>query len=190
MPLVAFLGSDYRRKGIDTLLAALARLPGAHAFVIGGERAERRAAFESEARAAGLAARIHWLGVQPEPQRWLAAADLMLFPTRFDAFGSAVLEALACGVPAVVSRRAGAAELVTEGKTGVGARRARATAPPGPRRRARSSIRRGARSCARSRARAPSAIPGATTSQRVLEVYRELLGGSPRGHSGSPPGIP
>jgi UDP-glucose:(heptosyl)LPS alpha-1,3-glucosyltransferase len=117
-PLVAFLGSDYRRKGVDTMIAALTRLPGAHAFVIGGERPDRRAAFESEARAAGLAARLHWLGVQPDPRRWLAAADLMLFPTRFDAFGSAVLEALACGVPAVVSRQAGAAELVREGKTG------------------------------------------------------------------------
>jgi UDP-glucose:(heptosyl)LPS alpha-1,3-glucosyltransferase len=117
-PLLAFLGSDYRRKGVDTLIAAMASLPGAHGFVIGGERADRRAAFESQARAAGLAERIHWLGVQPDPQHWLAAADLMLFPTRFDAFGSAVLEALACGVPALVSRRAGAAELVTEGKTG------------------------------------------------------------------------
>jgi glycosyltransferase involved in cell wall biosynthesis len=37
-PLVAFLGSDYRRKGVDTLIAALVHLSGAHAFVIGGER--------------------------------------------------------------------------------------------------------------------------------------------------------
>ena len=178
-PLVAFLGSDYRRKGVDTLIAALARLPGAHAFVIGGERADRRAAFESEARAAGLAARIHWLGVQPDPQRWLAAADLMLFPTHFDAFGSAVLEALACGVPAVVSRRAGAAELVTEGKTGAvldapgdGAAWAAAARPfLDPARR--SELRAFARADAERH-------PWIRHVQRVLEVYGEVLS-APKG---------
>ena len=178
-PLVAFLGSDYRRKGVGTLIAALARLPGAHAFVIGGERGDRRAAFESDARAAGLAARIHWLGVQPDPQRWLAAADLMLFPTRFDAFGSAVLEALACGVPAVVSRRAGAAELVTEGKTGAvldglddGAAWAAAARPfLEPVRRAE------LRALARGDA---ERHPWSRHAQRVLEVYSELLS-TPKG---------
>src|SRR5262245_14021158 len=173
-PLIAFLGSDYRRKGIGTLLAAVAQLPGAHAFVIGGERPERRAQLEGEARAAGLARRVHWLGLQPEPQRWLAGADLMLFPSRFDAFGSAVLEALACGVPAVVSRRAGAAELVTEGTTGpvvdalhAGAARRAAARPfldPGRRAELRGLARESAEHHRWHR-----------HVQRVLEVYRELL---------------
>jgi UDP-glucose:(heptosyl)LPS alpha-1,3-glucosyltransferase len=172
-PLVAFLGSDYRRKGVDTLIAALARLPEAHAFVIGGDRADRRAAFERDAAAAGLAARIHWLGVQPDPQRWLAAADLMLFPTRFDAFGSAVLEALACGVPAVVSRRAGAAELIRDGKTGAvldalgdGEAWAAAAGPfLDPARRAE------LRALAREDA---ERHPWRAHLERVIEVYREL----------------
>ena len=150
-----------------------------HAFVIGGERAERRAGFERAAREAGLGARVHWLGVQGDPQRWLAAADLMLFPTRFDAFGSAVLEALACGVPAVVSRLAGAAELVTEGKTGsvldpqVGGAAWAAAARPflDPARRA--EMRALARQCAEQH-------PWSQHAQRVLEVYEELLA-TPKG---------
>jgi len=184
VPLLAFLGSDYHRKGMPTFLAALGRMPGAHAFVIGSERADRRAHFESVAHAAGLAARVHWLGVQPEPERWLAAADLMLFPTRFDAFGSAVLEALACGVPAVVSRRAGAAELVSEGKTGsvldpedsgeAWAAAARPFLDPGRRHELRSLARESARR-----------HPWSHHVQRVLEVYRELIA-SPNGDSGSP----
>jgi UDP-glucose:(heptosyl)LPS alpha-1,3-glucosyltransferase len=178
-PLIAFLGSDYRRKGVATLLAALARLPSAHAFVIGSERPERRARFEAQAQAAGLAGRVHWLGVQPDPPRWLAAADLMLFPTRFDAFGSAVLEALACGVPAVVSRRAGVAELVAEGETGSvldafddGEAWAVAARPfLDPARRAE----------LRARARASAERhPWRQHAQRVLEVYRELLA-TPKG---------
>jgi UDP-glucose:(heptosyl)LPS alpha-1,3-glucosyltransferase len=118
LPLLAFLGSDYRRKGLSTLLAALARIPEAHALVIGAERPERLAVFRDEASRAGIGPRVHWLGVQPDPQRPLAAADLLVFPTHFDAFGSAVLEALACGVPVLVSGNAGAAELVTPGETG------------------------------------------------------------------------
>ena len=178
VPLLAFLGSDYRRKGIDTLFAALAKLPGAHAFVIGGERAARRARYEADARAAGIAGRVHWLGVQTDPQRWLAAADLMLFPTRFDAFGSAVLEALACGVPALASRRAGAAELLAEGKTGSvldalddGEAWAAAARPfLHPARRAE------LRALARESA---ECHPWSHHTQRVLEVYRELVSDRP-----------
>ena len=104
----------------------------------------------------------------------------MLFPSRFDAFGSAVLEALACGVPAVVSRRAGAAELVTEGRTGSvldalddGAAWAAASRPfLDPARRA--ELRALARQSAERH-------PWIHHVQRVLEVYRELLLTDPLG---------
>jgi UDP-glucose:(heptosyl)LPS alpha-1,3-glucosyltransferase len=114
-----------------------------------------------------------------------------LFPSEFDAFGSAVLEALACGVPAVVSRRAGAAELVTEGKTGSvldaqgdGSAWAAASRPfLDPARRA--ELRALARQSAERH-------PWSHHVQRVIEVYRELLSepGSPGGNSERPGGIP
>ncbi len=178
-PLVAFLGSDYRRKGLSTLLAALGSLPAAHALVIGGERADRLEAFRREARAGGVADRVHWLGVQPRPERWLAAVDLLLFPTRFDAFGSAVLEALACGAPAVVSREAGASELVDPGATGAvlgagddpGAWAAAAAALLDPDRAAER------RALARA---AAERYPWSRHIARVLEVYRELVADFPQ----------
>ena len=116
LPLIAFLGSDYRRKGLETLLQALAQLPEAGLIAIGRDPDE--ADYRRRASELGVASRVHWLGVRPDPERWLAVADCLVFPSHFDAFGSAVLEGLACGLPAVVSRRAGAAELVVEGKTG------------------------------------------------------------------------
>ena len=115
-PLVVFLGSDYARKGLGTLLRALPRLPDAHALVIGRERHE--SAYRGLAEKLGVADRAHFLGVQPEPERWLAAGDCLAFPSHFDAFGLVVLEALACGLPAVVCRRSGAAELVEPGRSG------------------------------------------------------------------------
>ena len=174
-PLVVFLGSDYRRKGLATLVASLARIPLAHALVIGSERPDRVAELRAEAGRAGVGDRIHWLGVQPEPQRFLAAADLMIFPTHFDAFGSAVLEALACGAPALVSATAGAAELVSPGETGEVLRPedpaeawAAAAAPYLDRSR-RDALRHAARATA-------SEHPWSRHLSRVLQVYRELEG--------------
>lgn len=178
-PLVVFLGSDYRRKGLATLVAALPRMDGAHAVVIGGERPERIAELRDTASRIGVGDRMHWLGVQPEPQRFLAAADLMLFPTHFDAFGSAVLEALACGVPALVSTTAGAAELVTPGRTGEvlqpedPAEAWAVAAMPYLERARREEFRTAARASA-------SEHPWSRHLGRVLQVYREL-GGEPRG---------
>ena len=117
-PLLVFLGSDYRRKGLPAFLRALAHLPGAHGLVIGRERPARVRGYAEQAAALGVGSRTHFLGVRPEPGPYLAGADCLLFPTHFDAFGSAVLEALACGTPAVVSARAGAAELVADAKAG------------------------------------------------------------------------
>jgi len=117
-PLLAFLGSDYRRKGLSTFLKSLTVLEGTHGLVIGREKPARQRFFAEQAQAFGVGWRSHFLGLQPDPGRWLAAADALLFPSHFDAFGSAVLEALACGIPAVVSLNAGAAELVADGKAG------------------------------------------------------------------------
>ena len=99
-----------------SFLRVLTELPNSHALVIG--RDAREEDYRRRAAELGVAARIHLLGIRSDPERWLAAADCLVFPSYFDAFGSAVLEALACGLPVVVSRRAGAAELVVEGKTG------------------------------------------------------------------------
>jgi UDP-glucose:(heptosyl)LPS alpha-1,3-glucosyltransferase len=116
--LLVFVGSDFRRKGLPALLAALRCLPAAHALVLGGDRPARARRQRELARELGVAERVHFAGVRPDPERLLAAADCLVFPSRFDAFGNAVLEAMASGLPAVVSRRAGSAEVVTPGKTG------------------------------------------------------------------------
>jgi len=117
-PLLAFVGSDFRRKGLPALLGALRLLPAAHVLVLGGDRPARLRRARELAGELGAADRVHFAGVRPDPERWLAAADCLVFPSRFDAFGNAVLEAMASGLPVVVSRRAGGAEVVTPGRTG------------------------------------------------------------------------
>ncbi len=110
------VGSDFRRKGVTTALQALkasGRLD-ACLWVVGHDR--RLDDYERYARRLGVDARF--LGAC-RPHSFLAAADVFAFPSRYDIFGIAVLEAWAAGLPALVSSAAGASELVRPGENGL-----------------------------------------------------------------------
>ncbi len=106
-----FAGSGFARKGLDVGLRALRAIgdPSARLVVIGrGDVARYRAL----ARELDLDGRVVWLGVRPDIERWYAAADVLVLPTRYEPFGNVHLEALASGLPVVTSRVAGGAEVV------------------------------------------------------------------------------
>jgi glycosyltransferase involved in cell wall biosynthesis len=113
---MVFVGTEFRRKGLHVVLEAMHRLaettPSAlHLFVIGaGEAAPYRALAERWR----LTGRVHFAGYLAEVERFYAAADLLVLPTQSEPFGMAVLEAMACGLPVIVSRRAGVAELLPD----------------------------------------------------------------------------
>src|SRR5205814_694448 len=65
-----------------------------------------------------LGERVVFAGPQQDPRRFLGAADAFVLPTLYDPLGNAVLEALACGLPVVTSRRCGAGELVVAHEAG------------------------------------------------------------------------
>jgi UDP-glucose:(heptosyl)LPS alpha-1,3-glucosyltransferase len=106
-----FAGSGFERKGLDVALRALHALAdsAARLVVIGrGDVARYRAL----ARELGVAEHVVWLGVRSDIERWYAAADVLVLPTRYEPFGNVHLEALATGLPVVTSRVAGGAEIV------------------------------------------------------------------------------
>ena len=110
-PLVLFVGSGFRRKGLDSLLAIwkMAELGQVYLLVVGGDA--RLGSYQ--ARAAAIApGRIIFAGRQEEIEKYYAAADLVALPALQEAFGNVVLESLASGVPVVVSRAVGAAEIL------------------------------------------------------------------------------
>ena len=113
-----FAGATIHRKGFDLLLAAFARVaaevPDARLRVVGprGDEAhllERYAALPIEV-------------VGPLDQRGLAAefrrAGCLVLPSRNDSYAMVVTEALAAGLPVIVSEMVGAKDLVREGKNG------------------------------------------------------------------------
>jgi UDP-glucose:(heptosyl)LPS alpha-1,3-glucosyltransferase len=80
---------------------------------------DRRAArYAARARAAGVAEHVRFLGGREDVRPYYAAADVFVLPSRYDPFPNTALEALAMGLPIVVSPRCGAAEIVERGVNG------------------------------------------------------------------------
>lgn len=115
-PVVLFVG-DFYRKGLSVAIKALAAMttPDARLLVVGrGEIA----AFEAHARAAGVADRVVFAGFRPDVRPLFAAADALVFPTRYEPFGMVVTEAMAAGLPVATTRACGAAEVIRDGESG------------------------------------------------------------------------
>ena len=122
---LAFVGSNWRIKGLDVLLLAVARLTESHGEVtlaVGGHdpsRVGRRMRRLSERL--GLADRVVFLGRldRTDLARLLWRSDVLVLPSRQEAFGVAALEAMAAGVAVVVSDVGGLGEIVRDRRDGL-----------------------------------------------------------------------
>jgi glycosyltransferase involved in cell wall biosynthesis len=118
-PVVLFagaLGTDLN-KGFDVLWdawLALHRSGTWDAQLLVAGTGWRRARWEAEARAAEVDS-IRFLGFSTNVRQVLAAADLLVSPARYEAYGLNVHEALCCGVPVMVTRTAGVVERFDRG---------------------------------------------------------------------------
>ena len=114
-PLVLFAGAlGDRRKGFDTLFSAwchLCKQPDwdTH-LLVAGSGAELAAWRTRAAHHEHAAGRVTFVGYSTDMPSLMAAADLLVHPARYEAYGLAVHEALCCGLPAIVSASAGVAE--------------------------------------------------------------------------------
>lgn len=114
VPVAVFIGAlGDRRKGFDVLFDAWQRLCAgagweANLAVVGvGAEAD---GWERRAAAAGLGPRVSLLRFRSDVARILAAADVLVHPSRYEAYGLGVHEALCRGLPVIVSASAGVAE--------------------------------------------------------------------------------
>jgi len=111
-PLVLFVGSGFQRKGIERLLRLWEseRVPGVFLLVVGEDAQRSRYRSRIERTADG---RVTFAGPQANIEDYYGAADLVALPAFQEAFGNVVLEALASGLPVVVTKTVGAAEILT-----------------------------------------------------------------------------
>lgn len=115
-----FLASGFHRKGLDLLLEAFPEVARQHSrarlLVVGHDSSVKR--YQTRAAQLGLTEQVRFVGRQSDVQYCYAAADVYVLPTRYDAFGLSVLEALATGMPVVTTDTCGAAELIEPGVQG------------------------------------------------------------------------
>jgi UDP-glucose:(heptosyl)LPS alpha-1,3-glucosyltransferase len=115
--LFLFVGSGFARKGVSTLLEAMARLSaGTYLLVVGHDKNLEK--YRARAQRLGLGSRVQFTGRQADAKPFYGAADGLVLPTLYDPFPNVALEAMASGVPVITSSKCGAAELIRDGENG------------------------------------------------------------------------
>jgi glycosyltransferase involved in cell wall biosynthesis len=109
------------RKGHRHLLDALAEIhdtePAIRCLIAGG--GSQRDALERQAARLGLGPALRFLGSIPDPRTLFWAIDTYVQPSLKEGLGVALLEAMACGIPAVASRAGGMAEVIEDRRSGL-----------------------------------------------------------------------
>jgi UDP-glucose:(heptosyl)LPS alpha-1,3-glucosyltransferase len=114
--VAAFVAMNYRLKGLEPLLHALARTPAALKLAIAGS--PRNSPWRRLARRLNVADRVNFLGPVADVRRVYFGADFHVHPTFYDPCSGVVIEAMASGLPVITSRFNGAAELMRPGVDG------------------------------------------------------------------------
>jgi glycosyltransferase involved in cell wall biosynthesis len=109
-PLAISVGRLEPQKDVPTLLRAVGAVGGLHLALVGD--GPLRGELESEARGLGIAERVHFLGRRPDVPALLRAADVYVQSSAWEGFGLAAVEAMASGLPLVVSDVPGLREVV------------------------------------------------------------------------------
>jgi len=115
-PVLLFLGKLTARKGVDHLVRSFASLDRPEAvLIVAGNDMGAGAAIDSLVRSLGLGGRVLRPGLLTGTGRLdaLAAANVVIYPSRDEVFGLVPLEALLCGTPVVVCDDSGCGEVIT-----------------------------------------------------------------------------
>jgi len=110
-PILLFLGRIHEKKGCDLLIEAFAqaatRTPALNLVMAGPDADGLREPLQRRAQELGVGDKITWAGMLTGDLKWgaFAAADVFILPSHQENFGIAVVEALACGLPVLISNQ-------------------------------------------------------------------------------------
>jgi len=110
------IGNDWKKKGLDQLLRALATIEIPIQLLVVGK--DDPGLYRSALRQLRLEDRVRFLAPSADVLSFYSATDAYVAPSLEDAFGLPILEAMACGLPVIASVQAGASENIIDGTTG------------------------------------------------------------------------
>lgn len=123
--IVLFLGRIHPKKGCDLLIDAFAKVLGKHhewsLVVAGPDQVGWQAALNRRAEQLGISSRITWTGMLSGTSKWGAfrSAEIFVLPSHQENFGLAVAEALAVGLPTLISNKVNIWREVEREKAGI-----------------------------------------------------------------------
>ena len=123
--LLLFLSRIHVKKGCDLLIEAFARVassdPSLHLVMAGPDQTGWQAELERLASARGVGSRVLWPGMLTGDLKWGAfhASEAFMLPSHQENFGIAVAEALACGLPVLISNKVNIWREIVEDKAGL-----------------------------------------------------------------------
>jgi len=115
--VVLHVGSGFERKGVASLLRAIAKASSKPWAIVVG-RDKRSPQYADLARDFGVDSRVRFVGSVSDVRPYHAASDSFALATLYDPFPNAAIEAMASGLPVVTTHKCGAAEVLVEGRTG------------------------------------------------------------------------
>ena len=119
---IGFLGRNIKKKGIDSLIEAVAAdEKGQWRLLIAGPPGteEFRDELDDLSQRLGVSDQVEWLGYLDERARLFERCDVLAMPSDYEGFGMVAAEAMSFGIPVVVPRRSGVAEIVSEYEAGI-----------------------------------------------------------------------
>lgn len=115
--VAVFVGHEFSRKGLSFAIRGLEHAPTVLLLIIGGNDDIIAAAHE-EAKEHGVGDRVLFLGPRSNLRPFLAASDMFVFPSAYEANALVVLEALASGLPVIATPVGFAPEVIADGENG------------------------------------------------------------------------
>jgi glycosyltransferase involved in cell wall biosynthesis len=111
------IGHDLVRKGVKVAIEALACTESVLLLVVGGD-ADTAEDARSRAEKLGVASRVLFAGTRSDIPVMMAASDVFLLPSAYEANALVILEALAAGLPVISTRVGFAPEIIEDGTNG------------------------------------------------------------------------
>jgi glycosyltransferase involved in cell wall biosynthesis len=116
--VLIFAGGEWVRKGLDLAIKGLSKVPDRRAkLYIAGDDAARDT-LKALADECGIADRVIFGGFRKDVPIALASSDIFFFPSWYEAFSLATIEAAACGLPIVATSINGTEDFIQPGSTG------------------------------------------------------------------------